>query len=96
MKIYVYQVRISTFFSVYSEVTLKNNDCTFIDGFTTYVQGIMNVFQPKMNYKDYDFRVFPNFECRVLAYILFSFKLLFSLDGLTERKQSAFADHINK
>ncbi|XP_065224068.1 TATA box-binding protein-associated factor RNA polymerase I subunit B [Planococcus citri] len=66
------------------------------DEFVNYVHGIMNVFEPKMNYSEYDYRIFPNYECRVLAYILFAFKLLFSLDGITERKQSEFADRVNE
>lgn len=55
----------------------------------------MNVFQPKMNYENYNYHGFPDYEGRVLAYILLAFKLLFSLDGITEKKQSLFADHVN-
>lgn len=50
----------------------------------------------EMNYEKYKFRIFPDYECRVMAFILFVFKLLFSLDDFTEFQQSAFADAVNQ
>lgn len=41
-------------------------------------------------------RVLPDFEVKVMAYILFAAKFLFCLDGTAENLSSHFAEKINR
>lgn len=66
------------------------------DDFIKFIHGLVAVFTPHMDLASYANRVFPDYECRAMAYILCAFKLLFSLDDVTEIRQSEFAETVNK
>lgn len=56
----------------------------------------MVVSKVAMDYSKYNFSCFPDYECRVMAFIIFTFKLTCSLDDVTEHHLSEFADLVDK
>lgn len=67
-----------------------------LDEFLQVVLKLMVVSNVTMDYSKYAFKSFPDYECRVMAFIIFTFKLTCSLDDVTEHYLSDFADLVNE
>ena len=67
-----------------------------LDEFVEFTKKVMALFPPQMDYHYFENRDFPDYECRTMGYILFVFKLLFSLDDVTEMNQAEFANAVNR
>ncbi|XP_054726857.1 TATA box-binding protein-associated factor RNA polymerase I subunit B [Anastrepha obliqua] len=60
---------------------------------STYTEHLINLLPPKMSTRVS--HVYPAYEARTMAYIIFVLKLLFGLDGHTENKVSDAATKVN-
>lgn len=89
-------VIVLTLFKNLIHFKIPDPQTNFSDDLLKLVLKLMVVSNVKMDYKKYNFRIFPDYECRVMAFILFAFKLLFSLNDITEFQHSDFADTVNK
>lgn len=59
----------------------------------TYVERLMNLIPPKV--RSNVAHMYPPYEARVMAYIIFVLKLIFGLDGHKEKQMSQSARNIN-
>lgn len=60
-----------------------------------YAERIMAMAPPKMAFNK-NTAFFPNYEGRVMAFIIVAMKILFGLDGITEYEISRVAEKINR
>lgn len=77
---------------MYIENIKKKN--IFLGGISLYTERLVALSLPKMKF-DKKFCI-PNYEGRVMAFIIVVLKMLLSLDGITEYEISNVADKINR
>lgn len=65
----------------------------FLGGILLYTERLVALSPPKMKF---DKSCIPNYEGRVMAFIIVVLKTLLSLDGITEYEISNVADQINR
>ncbi|XP_018578368.1 TATA box-binding protein-associated factor RNA polymerase I subunit B isoform X2 [Anoplophora glabripennis] len=91
-------LNVATYIQVVDLTALCERFCTEMnlpDDVYAAVRNIISKVNPKLSFNNKS-KIIPNYEGRVMSIILFTLKLLYGLDGVTEWEMSKYAQSVNK